>query len=57
MTTTPRSAREEELRDEVIAAAHLVALDITEMGVLPDPTRDRLIRADLALHTHEEGQS
>ena len=57
MTTTPRSLREEELRDEVIAAAHLVVLDITEMGVLPDPTRDRLIRADVALRTHQDGDS
>lgn len=57
MTTTPRSLREEELRDEVIAAAHLVVLDITEMGVLPDPTRDRLIRADVALRTNQDGDS
>lgn len=57
MTTTPRSLREEELRDEVIAAAHLAVLDITEMGVLPDPTRDRLIRADVALRTHQDGDS
>ncbi|QCV95646.1 hypothetical protein [Acidipropionibacterium acidipropionici] len=51
------AGRDEQLRDEVISAAHLVALDITEMGVLPDPTRDRLIRADLALHTCQEGKS
>ena len=57
MTTTPRSAREEELRDEVIAAAHLVVLDICEMGVLPDPARDRLIRADVALRHHQDGNS
>jgi hypothetical protein len=54
---TPRSLREEELRDEVIAAAHLAVLDITEMGVLPDPTRDRLIRADVALRNHQDGDS
>jgi hypothetical protein len=57
MTTTPRSLREEELRNEVIAAAHLAVLDITEMGVLPDPTRDRLIRADMTLRNHQDGDS
>lgn len=57
MTTMPRSLREEELRDEVIAAAHLAVLDITEMGVLPDPTRDRLIRADVALRNHQDCDS